>query len=239
MGGYLGLIGHMIAALTEPKYLEIVLFDNEAIKIDKNLFMRNPAAVFSPGPDPSKPDYYGSINKFVAKSAEKQKKPFKALGGNTSYDSPLGVLKDLNITKGDRLIFIGDLEHNHRYYDKEIDALIKSGQCKDDFECISAWISHLCKRADSCIVINPKDIGVGGNDMTCDMLKYGVPTCFTGATGSKNMLTAESLRNTIECLKNGMTGQKPRSSEKVIKYCDGSTRAVNSKHRSGSGVSPF
>jgi hypothetical protein len=216
MHSFLAMTGQIIASLADPRYLSIIMFDTDAVKIDKDVFTDNPAAIFQ---NPS------ATLRFAEAAAEKR--PADEGGswngqGATSYDAAAGVLSKMNLNKGDRVILIGDLEHNTEHYGDKLNELRMDGACNTNYECIAAWYKYLCDKADSCIVINPKESA--GGDMTCEMLDYDIPTCLVGAMNAEQELTGDGLRRTVECLREGMTGQKPRIDEKVIEFCKGQGR---------------
>lgn len=228
MSSFLAMTGQLIASLADPKALSVVLFDTDAVEVDKSVFVNNPASIFQTP---------AATEKFAEAAVERnaQKRLDKGLSqkwngqGTTSYDVAAGLLSKMNLNKGDRLIIVGDLEHNTPQYPKELADLKESGACKTDFECIAAWYANICKKVDSCMVINPKD--APGNDLTCEMLDYGVPTCLVGAMNTNKDLNGDGLMRTVQCLKMGMTGQKPRVSERVLEQCKLQDRTGNLKDR--------
>ena len=228
MHTFIAMTGQLLASLADPKFLSVVLFDTDATEIDKNVFMNNPSAIFQ-SPE--------ATTKFAEAAVDKNKDKRERLGlstkwsgiGSTSYDMAAGLLSKMNPNKGDRIIIIGDLEHNTIHYRKELDELKNSGACTTDFECIAAWYREICKKADSCIVLNPK--AAPGSDLTCEMLDYDIPTCLVGAMNEDQSLTGAGLMRTVQCLKQGMTGQRPKISQKVLDQCKGQARKDKLENR--------
>ena len=217
MYSFLGPVSQLIASLTEPQHLKVLLFDTDAVTIKNDIFVKNPAAIFF---DPTT---------FAIEAANKQKLSGKRKRGwegqgATSYDSANRELEENNITKGDRIVFIGDLEHNTVMGNNRnlIDDMKEKGECTTDGECIAKWLSLICKKADSCIAINPKTEVGGSSDLTCDLLRYDIPTCFSGALEgdeNNNSVTGSGLKRTVKCIMNGLTGSRPKVDKRLIDAC--------------------
>jgi hypothetical protein len=228
MHGFLAMTGQLLASLADPKALTVVLFDTDAVEIDKSVFVNNPASIFQTA---------AATHKFAETTVERNAQKREGQGlttkwdgqGMTSYDVAAGLLSKMNLNKGDRIVIVGDLEHNTPHYKKELAELKSSGACNTDEECIAAWYANICKKVDSCMVINPKD--APGNDLTCEMLDYGIPTCLVGAMNKDQDLTGDGLMRTVQCLKMGMTGQRPRISERVLQQCKAQDRSGKLENR--------
>jgi hypothetical protein len=205
MTGFTGILSQIIAALSEPRFTKISLFDQNAIMVDSKVFGKDPAGVIL------HPNLFGNVG-----------------GGSTSYDAALDILNKEKITKTDRIIMIGDMEDNTQDSDasKKIRELEKIGACKGKWDCISTWFKHLCEKADSCIAIQPKQNISPGSDITCNLLEHKVPVCLTGALIPEGnvrsrdyKITGKGLKRTVECLKNGMTGSSPKIPRSVALQC--------------------
>jgi hypothetical protein len=132
-------------------------------------------------------------------------------------------LSKLNVTKSDRIMLIGDMEHN-----TTTTSIMSEfgGSGISEGKAISRWYKKICDKADSCIVINPKE--EVGNDITCEFIKEEIPVCFTGAAdkpqeGNSNhdgcLISGAGLRATVDCLRKGMMGTKTYVSKRVLESC--------------------
>lgn len=216
MYSFLGPVSQLIASLTEPTQLKVVLFDDDAVTIDSTLFSKNPAAIFFA------PTEFAKAAALKQQSIGKRKRGWQG-NGVTSYDSANMEVELNKLTKGDRVILIGDMEHN-TFIDenkKLLDEMVKKNLCDDPKDCIAKWFSNICKKVDSCLAINPK-IRQDPADITCNLIKYNVPVCFSGAsegTDTANTVTGKGLQRTVKCLVQGLTGQSPKIDKSVLDAC--------------------
>ncbi len=223
MYSYFAPVSQLIASLTDPRYTEIIIFDTDAITIDNTIFQRNPASVFF---DPTT---------FAEETARKKNRDWNGRG-ETSYDSAMHELDKNKPAKSDRVIFIGDLEHNTPLHGDVLESMKATGRCNDDASCIAEWAATICKKSDSCMFINPKSSV--GDDITCDLIKRDLPVCFTGALSGdedNNKVTGSGLLKTLDCLRAGMTGHLPKISKKVIDFCEGQFEGTEKRRT----VNPF